>query len=70
MPAHCQLPEGTFVYGKRQLLQVTDMKRKQIYVAPRSEMLPLKPEGVLCGSVKVTFNNPMGNGNPEDEWTF
>ncbi len=42
---------------------------KQSYVAPRSEVLPLKPEGVLCGSVTMTMNNPMGNGS-EEEWTF
>ena len=49
------------------------MKRKQTYVAPRSEALSVETKGVLCGSgdaLFLTMTSVMGNGNPEEEWTF
>ena len=48
------------------------MKGKQTYVAPRSEALSVEMRGVLCGSdgVLLLMTDPMGHGEPEQEWTF
>ena len=48
------------------------MKQKQTYVAPRSEALCVEMKGILCDSngVLLLMTNPMGNGEPEQEWTF
>lgn len=45
------------------------MTGKTIYETPSVTVIELVQEGVLCGSVKVTLNDPMGDGS-EDEWFF
>jgi hypothetical protein len=46
-----------------------ETKLKELYEAPAITIVEVKQEGVLCGSVKVTLNDPMGDGS-EDEWFF
>lgn len=43
-----------------------ETKHKELYEHPSTDVVEVHAEGVVCQSVKTTYN-PM---NPEEEWTF
>lgn len=43
-----------------------ETKHKELYEHPTTEAVEVQTEGVICQSVKTTYN-PM---NPEEGWTF
>jgi len=43
-----------------------ETKHKELYERPSTDVVEVHAEGVVCQSVKTTYN-PM---NPEEEWTF
>ena len=43
-----------------------EIKHKELYERPTTDAVEVQTEGVICQSVKTTYN-PMGG---EEEWTF
>lgn len=43
-----------------------ETKHKELYEHPSTDVVEVQVEGVVCQSVKTTYN-PM---NPEEGWTF
>ena len=41
------------------------MIKKQLYAAPSIEVLELRLEGVIAGSLDVQFNNSLGDSEEE-----
>lgn len=44
------------------------MKEKELYEAPRTDVLEVKSEGIICASGGGTNPNNPFSGWPEDTW--
>ena len=66
---HQIIKSDIFVKGKKVVLNLYSMKKKERYFSPEIEVIKVQPQGVVCQSVDVTstITNPF-EGNTELDW--